>query len=271
LEEAGLKAIILAAGKGERLLPLTENLPKCMIELFGKSLLEWQIDTFKSCGISDITVVTGYKEDAINFPGIRYSRNPEYDTTNMVETLFCAKDQLVGSVIVSYGDIIFEKKILQKLIDSDYDISVVVDKNWREYWEIRFEHPLDDAESLTINGDSNIQSIGQKVKDYSKIHAQYIGLTKFQNNGIKVLKNFYNFAQNEAKSGVNPLNSSLPFKKSYMTDLLQGLVNAGYKIKSIPVNNGWLEVDTIQDYEIYKNLENENELKKFISLDQVGT
>jgi len=269
LEEIESKAIILAAGKGERLQPLTDNLPKCMVKLFGKSLLEWQINAFKKSGINNISVITGYKGESIKFPGIRYFRNPNYEDTNMVETLFCAKEQLEGSVIVSYGDIIFENNILQKLINSERDISVVIDKNWKECWETRFEDPLEDAESLIINDEGNIVNIGQKVKDYSEIQGQYVGLMKFQNDGILTLKNFYNYAKNESKTGTNLLNPLLSFKKSYMTDLIQGLINAGYKIKAIPIHNGWLEVDTIQDYELYNKLKNENKLKKFIALEQM--
>ena len=84
------KAIILAAGEGKRLKHLTKNCPKCMIRLFGKSLLEHQIETFRKCGIDDITVIKGHRGEMINFSGIKYYDNKHYETTNMVETLFCA-------------------------------------------------------------------------------------------------------------------------------------------------------------------------------------
>lgn len=270
MENSKVKAIILAAGKGERLRPLTDNLPKCMVKLFGKNLLQWQLDTFRSCGINDITVVTGYKNEKIGFSGIKYYKNPDYESTNMIETLFCAYDQIEGSVIVSYGDIIFEKKNLKKLIESKNDISVVIDSKWKRYWQVRFDDPLDDAESLIINNEGFIQNIGQKVVNYSEIQGQYIGLMKFQNDGIKNLKNFYKDSKKKSQSGVNPLNPSIPFEKSFLTDLLQGLILAGYKIKAIPIHNGWLEVDSIQDYNVYKKLKEEGNLEKFISLDKIG-
>jgi choline kinase len=113
-----LKAVILAAGEGKRLRPLTDKVPKGLVSIFGKSVLEWQINTFHACGIHDISIVTGYKGDMINFPNVTYYKNEKYDSTNMVETLFCAKEKLTDSVIVSYGDIIFEKSVLDKLIES---------------------------------------------------------------------------------------------------------------------------------------------------------
>ena len=75
-----MNAIILAAGKGERLQPLTNNKPKCLVELFEKSLLEWQIKIFQNSGITDITIVSGYKSDLINFPKITILKNEKYDS-----------------------------------------------------------------------------------------------------------------------------------------------------------------------------------------------
>jgi len=262
-----LKAIILAAGEGKRLRPLTKKIPKCMVNLFGKSLLEWQVQTFRKCGISEIIVITGFHEEAIDLPNLRYLKNPNYNTTNMVETLFCAKDELNGSVIVSYGDILFEKKILQKLIDSQYNISIIIDKNWEEYWKVRFENPIEDAESLVLDDNGYILDIGQKVQNIEQIQGQFIGLMKFQNEGLQYLKKFYEQSKLSSKNGPNPLNPNLDFEMSFMTDLLRGLINSEYKMMSVPVKNGWLELDSFHDYEVYTKLNEEKTLYKFISLE----
>ena len=263
---ANLRAIILAAGEGKRLRPLTNNTPKCLVNLFGKSLLQWQIEAFRSCQIEDISVVTGYLNKTITVDNITYFENPNFKTTNMVETLFCAKEKIVNSVIVSYGDIIFEKNVLQKLIDSNDDLSVVIDKNWKKYWEARFDNPLNDAESLILD-DGYISNIGQKVNSFDQIQGQYIGLMKFQNEGINFLLDFYENAKKKAKNNhVNILNSNLPFEKSYMTDLIQGLISAGYKIKAIPVNNGWLELDSYHDYEVYNKKYEDGTIHELISV-----
>lgn len=263
-----MNAIILAAGEGKRLKPLTDNTPKCLINLFGKSILERQIEVFRIYDINDISIVTGYCHDKITFQNIHYFRNKKYATTNMVETLFCAKDALKNSTIVSYGDIIFEKNVLKKLIEATDDFCVVVDKDWYRYWKIRFEDPLSDAESLIVDDNGFIKNIGQKVTEAKQIMGQYIGLMKFQNNGIIFLKDFYEKAKKQAARGTNPLNPKLPFEKSYLTDLLQALISAGCKIKAIPISNGWLEIDTKHDYEVYNHLYAENKLHDFILLDK---
>lgn len=237
-----------------------------MVSLFGKSLLEHQLDSYQKVGIDDIIVITGYKPDSISFPSIRYYKNEKYDSTNMVETLFCAEEELNGPVIVSYGDIIFEKSVLEKIMNVDEEFSVVVDKEWGKYWSARFENPINDAESLKLDNDGYITEIGQKVSDIAQIQGQYIGLMKFQGNGLDFIKQFYHHERNESKKGKNPLNPKLPFEKSFMTDFLQGLINAGCKLKSVPISNGWLELDTMNDFDLYNTMYKNKEISQFIDL-----
>jgi len=90
---------------------------------------------------------------------------------------------------------------------------------------------------------------------------------KFQNEGLEFLKKFYEESKRISKDGSNPLNPNLEFKMSYMTDLLRGLINAGQKIMSVPVENAWLELDSIHDYEVYTKMKKEHTLEKFISLE----
>jgi len=261
-----LNAIILAAGQGKRLAPLTEHKPKCLVNLFGKTILDWQISVFKKCGITDISVVTGYHSELIDLPGLEFFQNKKFETTNMVESLFCASEKLNESTIVSYGDIIFEKKVLDKLIQSREDFSVVVDKNWKRYWEMRFDNPLDDAESLKIDTDGNITSIGQKTQKIDEIEGQYIGLMKFQDSGLEKIKGFYEKIKSQSTNNSNPLNPLVSFQQLFMTDFLQGLINDGCKLRSIEIENGWLELDTIDDYDKYVKLYSKNKLSEFIDL-----
>lgn len=263
-----MKVIILAAGKGERLRPLTENTPKCMVDFFGKSLLERQIDIFNKCGISDIIVVTGYCDDKIKLANITKIKNERFMTTNMVESLFTAKEKFDDSIIISYGDIIFESEIIQNLINSVHDISVIIDKNWKKLWKVRFDNPLDDAESLILDKNGLILDIGQKVTNIDDIQGQFIGLMKFQNDGIKNIKEFYLKMKKISSLDSNPLNSNLPFEKSYMTDFLQGLIHNDHKLNAIITKNGWLEIDSLKDYNLYKKMNFDKVLKKFISFEE---
>jgi len=90
---------------------------------------------------------------------------------------------------------------------------------------------------------------------------------KFQNDGVKFLKNFYDNAKKIASKGKNPLNPNLPFEKSFMTDLLHAMIKKGYKIKSIPITNGWLELDSYDDFMKYEKMHKEKTLSNFFNVE----
>ena len=260
-----MKVIILAAGEGKRLRPLTNEIPKCLVTLFGKSILHRQIEIYKKLNIKDIIIISGYKREKIKIENIQEYHNKEFDSTNMLETLFCAENELEDSVIIAYGDIIFEEENLNLLINSKEDISVVIDKKWKEYWFARMDDPIKDVESLKLDSNGYITNIGKPVKNIDEIEGQYIGLMKFQNEGLKIMKEFYKKTRKQAKeTGINPLNPDIAFKKSYITDFIRGLVNEGQKIKAVPIEKGWLELDTYQDYKIYKEMFDKGTISKFI-------
>ncbi len=241
-----------------------------MVKLFGKSILETQISIFKKYDIDEICVIVGYKKEKINFKDVKYYFNEKYDSTNMVETLFCAEEEFNDAIIISYGDIIYEKKIIKKLIQNNENFSVIIDRDWQKLWKIRFENPLDDAESLQIDNEGNISDIGQKTNSIKEIKGQFIGLIKIQGEGLEIFKTFYKKCKEKANiEGINPLNPNVPFEKSYMTDFLQGLIKDKQKITPVFVNNGWLELDSVNDYKIYNELFNTKKILEFINLENV--
>jgi choline kinase len=263
-----MKAIILAAGKGNRLLPITNEIPKSMIEFGEMSLLERMINTFRDCGISDISIVVGHNAKKINFPNIKIFVNEKYDKTNMLESLFCAEEKIDDEVIISYADIIFEKRILKKLITSKEDITLVVDTDWLKYWKLRIDEPLDDAhETVKTDNEGNVISIGQEVKNVHDTDGHFIGLMKIQNKGAKNLKDVYYKSKLQSTDNSNPLNSNLTFENSRLVDLIQGMIRSGIKVSVSTTKNGWLEFDTVKDYEIYSNLKDKNMLSDIINLD----
>lgn len=124
-----MKAIILAAGQGTRLKKYTENLPKGMLEFQGKTIIERQLETYRSMGIDDIIVVRGFAADKIDYQGVKYYENPNYATTNMVESLLMARSEFDDDIIVSYSDILFSHEMLQGMIQANGDFVVAVDDN----------------------------------------------------------------------------------------------------------------------------------------------
>lgn len=252
-----MKLIILAAGQGTRLAPLTNNKPKCLVELKERPLIEWQIGVAKKLGIKDIIVLRGYKGEQLEYfreSGITLVDNWEYESTNMVETLFKARDYINDEVIISYGDIVYEEQVLKKVMESQNDISVVVDHGWQNYWELRVDDIFSDAESLVLDELGRIKNIGQKVTDIKYIQGQYIGLTKFKGNGANALKEIYDKEKNAFINGKNYICGMRNLKSIYMTDLIQGLINEGNDVKEVPINRGWVEIDDVHDLEVAQSL-----------------
>ena len=151
-----MKAIILAAGQGTRLKKYTENLPKGMLEFAGKTIIERQLETYRKCGIEDISLVTGFAADKIQYAGVKYYKNIEFETTNMVESLLTAQEEFVEDCIVSYSDVLFEEGMLKKMMDENGDFCVAVDDEWKSYWKMRYGREDFDTESLSIGENDSI-------------------------------------------------------------------------------------------------------------------
>ena len=236
-----MRCIILAAGQGTRLRPYTNNLPKCMVLLKGRRLINYQIDILNAYGIDDLLAVGGYlsKKLLTIFPQIK--ENKEFKDTNMVYTLMCAKTELLDGAIVAYGDIVYSKKILDKLISTESEISVVVDDNWLPYWEQRNPNVLEDAESLKVNDDGEITEIGGKANSIDEIQSQYIGLLKVSRQGAKKLVDLYHMCEK------NGYINNKPYKQAYLTDLLQHAINENIKVRAVRCCDPWIEVDTVED------------------------
>ena len=242
-----MNIIILAAGQGTRLRPYTNHLPKCLVSIDGQSLLETQIAVIKSCGINKIYAVTGYCSEKLEtFPIIKIF-NPFFQSTNMVSSLFCAKKILDHESIISYGDIVYSRKILKGLMNTKNDISVVIDKEWKSYWSKRSADYISDIESLELSKENNIINIGDKVLDEKKVQGQYIGLIKLTQRGAFIFKKVYKECESKGMIG----NKS--FTKAFMTDFLQEIINLGYDVSAFITKDLWIEIDTISDLQLSLN------------------
>lgn len=253
-----MKVIILAAGQGTRLRPMTDNCPKCMVKVNGTSIIERQLATMYSCGIKqeNITVIAGYKNEvlkaALKGTSIQVIVNEEYETTNMVCSLMCARNLMEQEedILVSYGDIIYSKGVLKKILDSLEDISVVVDDGWYEYWSRRNENPLDDAETLMFDENDYLTEIGQKTTVLEKVQSQYIGLMRFRGLGLKAVLDICSEAKKRSEEGRALWRTERGYTKMYMTDLLQGMIDEHYKLKALHIQREWFEIDDCDDLKL---------------------
>ena len=262
IERGFMKAIILAAGKGSRMKHMTESLPKCLAIRFGdKTLLQTQLETLKKCGISDIVVVRGYAGEKINFPKIRTAWNREFETNNILGSLMSAPEELEGDVLVSYSDIWYEESVVKKLMRSDKDIAIGVDIDWKDYYEGRKEHPIEEAENVIFDSNNRVIKIGKIGATGVEVHGEFIGMMKLTSRGCALIKEHYQRAKKifDGKA----YQRAKEFRIAYLTDLLQDMADLGVPIHCEIIGSKWKEIDTIEDFKnVVEWLEKNSKQKK---------
>jgi phosphoenolpyruvate phosphomutase len=256
-----MTAIIAAAGFEKQLLPLIEDKPKCLLDIKGKTILERQVAALNECNIKDIALVRGYKKEAITLPNIRYYDNDRYEETGELVSLFCAENEMKGRCLLLYGDIMFETAVLEKLLKSPADISLVVDLAWYDQLQhgATAPHIKPDLVSLQDPPGKNVLSryispdeqnrivkIGQHVP-HEQAHGEFIGLAMFSERGSDAFKQVYRDAQQTYQAkGFHEAGS---LTKATFTDMVQELIDKGHSVNCVPIFKGWMEVDSFEEYQ----------------------
>jgi choline kinase len=163
----------------------------------------------------------------------------------MLYTLFCAETELDGDVIISYSDIIYTPDVLRSLLAAQGDFCVIIDRQWEKLWRLRMENPLDDAESLVLDDSGNIIEIGRKTKEYAHIQGQYIGLFKISAAALAKVRALYHSMDKSLRY------DGKDFENMYMTSFIQEIAKRLMPVKAVPIDGGWLEIDSIEDLNAY--------------------
>ena len=246
INKSKTKTLIVAAGLGSRLKDHTENTPKCMLDFGGKTLLQRQLFSYKKNGVDDISLIRGYKKNRINYKGIRYFDNDDYKDNNILNSIFYGEEAINGNIIISYSDILFEPFVVKRAMESDHDISVIVDVDWRDYYIGRKDHPLSEAENVVFNSNNEVVKIGKIASEKEEVHGEFIGMIKLNHRGCEILKQ--NFHRVKKLYWNKPFQRAKIFQKAYLTDMIQELVDIGIKVHCVIIERGWKEIDTVEDY-----------------------
>ena len=239
-----LKAIIIAAGTGSRLSPLTNERPKCLLEVGGKTILERAIDALRENGVERIAVVRGYLGHLIDYPDVTYYENPRFKENNVLGSLFCAEDEMDDDFIVSYSDIIYSSAIVASLASSDADIALTTDVDWLARYDGRDGHPVSEAELVRI-ADGRVAKIGKGVVRADEAHGEFIGLAKFTRPASEIMRAAYHRA---ASAGADaPFQRAASLEKAYLADMIQELIDTGSVVTNVDIQGGWMEIDTPHD------------------------
>jgi choline kinase len=244
-----MRAVILAAGRGSRLGPHTEDRPKCLVELADKPLISRQIAALRGGGVSSIGIVRGYLPHKINIPDVTYFENPRWAETNMVMSLVAAGAWLrSGPVVISYADIFYGRDIVRDLAASSGDLVVAYDPSWLSLWSRRFADPLSDAETFRTDARGNLIDIGRRTTQIDDIEGQYMGLLKFTPEGWRAVEAVLAAVDQKTRDAMD------------MTTLLRRLLDSGFPISTVSIAGQWGEIDSSGDLELYEQMIREGEL-----------
>ena len=243
-----MRAIILAAGSGLRLGQHTKDIPKALLDLNGKSILERQISLLREYGVNEIFVVTGYQREKYILKDIEYIFNPRYSETEQLASMMVARTKIFDDVLVIFGDIIFDSQILQQILASNDDIAIAIDLDWEKSYNERPDNPKSLADKVLIN-QKKILRISAKETSLdikNQTVGEFLGIIKLSANGSRIIIKKYEELE---KSYVGKFHDADSFKKAKLVDILQELIDSKIEIYSITISGKWCEIDTPMDLE----------------------
>lgn len=241
--ETSRSAVVLAASRGRGLEAMTAERPKVMLPIAGKPLLRWLVDGFKKEHINDITVVGGYRADAIDRAGIKLVVNDRFAETGELASLACAVGGLETDTVISYGDLLFRSYVLRDLVESKADFAVVVDSSPTAAGNLTvrdfaFCSRPDDRGLFgkpvllkrVISG-KQPQDLGESAD------GRWIGLLKVGRAGLPKLQ-----------SVLATLKARPDFDRLDMPTLMNSLISDGAAIEVLYVHGHWRGVNDLEDF-----------------------
>ena len=247
-----MKAIVLAAGEGSRMSQLTQNIPKPLLDINGKSIIERQLSSLKQNGILDIIIVTGPHHEKFNFKNVVCVNDLDYKKHDTLGSFMTARDYMNDEIITTYADQIFEEKILKSMTEFTGDIGIAVDLDWEKNYVNRDQHPKSEAENVLINGNEilELRKNISECKENEKI-GECLGLMKFSRKALKVFLDKYSELETSHKGKFHDAPS---LEKALISDMLQELIDSEINVEPIYVSGKWCEIDTPQDLQIARKL-----------------
>ena len=232
-----MKAIILAAGVGSRIRPLTDNCPKSLLKVDGKTILEMMISHIQDCGINEVVFVLGYLQEQIKdyvkaqFPDlvVHYITNKRYAETNTGYSLMLTKDLVQGSTFIKFdADVVFDKNILKSLIECEYENCLCIDKNIN----------LDAEEIKVIVKDENKVVKASKTVNPEEAIGESIGIEKISSEAAKSL-----FAELEL------MMADEQYHQEYYEAAYERLIARNVPFHTLDITGlRWTEIDTKDDF-----------------------
>ena len=241
-----MKAIIIGAGRGIRLMPETEGIPKCMMDgVGGQRVLDWILDSLAHAGIDDVVFIGGYQMKRVlqAYPHLRFYHNTEWPNNNILESLMYAAPEMDTAFVASYSDIVYRGSAAQRLMASNAEVALVVDRDWRKSYVGRTLHPESQAEKVVVK-DGHVLEIGKHLPSEGA-YGEFIGLVKFSQRAARLMRDHYRQIRDDYLT--HPFHKAPDIRLAYLTDMIQELIDLGVRVEPVDIWGDWDELDTPQD------------------------
>lgn len=245
-----MRAIIIGAGRGSRLRHETDHIPKTLVEVMGRPMLEWILEALAAAGIErrDIIFISGYAEEAVRsrYPELTFVRNADWEKNNILLSLLSAREFLSEGFLSTYADIIYDGEVAKRLARSPHDIVLGCDTAWRRRYVSRSQHPETDAEKMRVDGD-RVLEVGRTIPSEAA-DGEFIGVMKLSPAGARELVRAFDAARAEHAGRV--WREGRTFERAYLIDLLATMLETGSVMHHEDTPGGYMEIDTLEDLEL---------------------
>lgn len=241
-----MKAIVIGAGRGQRLMPLTDGVPKCYAEIAGRRILDWCLDALAAGGLREVVFVGGYRIERVraDYPQLEFVHNAAWERNNILASLMHAEAHMTGGFVSTYADILYTPAAVERLVACPADIALLVDTDWRARYAPRTQHPESDGEKVRVGG-GRVLEVHRAIPP-GEAPAEFTGVAKFTAAGARCLVEHYHRARAAQNGG--PYRGAPDFARAYLIHLLQEMLEAGAEMAAVPTHGGYFEIDTTEDW-----------------------
>jgi choline kinase len=239
-----MRPVLIGAGRGSRLEHQTDELPKTLVPVMGRPMLEWILESLGAAGFArkDVIYICGYRGDVLRarYPEFTYVENTDWENNNILASLMYARELLGEGFVSSYTDILYRGSVVKDLVAAPWDKVLACDTDWRRRYVRRTNHPESDAEKMRAEGDRVVE-VSRTIKS-EEASGEFIGVAKFTADGARELVEAYE----EAKANCTTLGDR-PFQKAYLIHLWQRMIGRGSSFHRVDTDGGYMELDTLED------------------------
>jgi choline kinase len=244
-----MRPVIIGAGRGSRLGRETEVVPKALVPVMGRPMLDWILEALGGAGFArkDVVFIGGYKIDQVQarYSDLSFVINQDWEHNNILGSLFCARAELAAGFVSTYADIVYRGSTVQKLVDAPQAMVLACDTDWRRRYVDRSLHPESDGEKMRAEG-SRVLEVSRRIPA-ERASGEFIGVAKFSPDGASELMTAYDRARGSHAGSGRSWREGRPFERAYLIDLFQEMIEGGSVFHRVDTHGGYMEIDTGED------------------------